>query len=68
MKSRSKSSLKPRKKLKLLQGLIYSSLKERCDLSLQRLNYNSTEKKTILKNDKAQKSKLVFGNKYFQKS
>ena len=45
-------------KLKLLQGLIHSSLQRGCDLCLQRLNNNLT-KKLFLKDDKAEKAKFV---------
>ena len=61
MKSRIKSSKKAEErslKLKLLQGLIYSSLQMGSELCLQRLKYHLT-KKAISKNHKALKPKFV---------
>ena len=66
MKSRSNNSNKAEKKMFEAKTVInYISLETGCDLCLQRLSYNLTGK--IFKKNKAQKPKIIFENRYFQK-
>ena len=67
MKSRRNNSNKAEKQMFKAAIIIhYSSLETGCDLSLRKLSYTSTKK--LLKKYKAQKPKIIFENRYFQKS
>ena len=67
MKSRSNNSNKAEKQMFEANNLInYSSMETGCGLWLKRLRYKSTEK--LFEKDKAQKRKIIYENRYFQKS
>ena len=67
MKSRISNSIKAEKQMFEAKTVInYSSLETGCDLCLQRLSFKSTE--NLFRKDKAQKPKIIFENRYFQKS